>query len=80
MSVPRWICVPSGSTRTGPVGSTFGITQYWPKMAAAIALSGMFGHGVTLSSRLMRIVASMPVTRGGDPPGRSEYTTRCSVT
>ena len=62
MSVPRCVVWPSGSMSTGVVGSTCGISAYWPKIADAIAASGMFGHGMTFSIMFMTCVASI----GGD--------------
>jgi hypothetical protein len=72
MSVPRWVVWPSGSMSTGVVGSTCGTSAYWPKIADAIAASGMFGHGMTFSIMFMTCVASIAVTSSEEPPGSSE--------
>ena len=54
---------------TGEVGSTLGISAFWPKIVEAIAASGMFGHGMTFSMRFITCVASIAVTSSDEPPG-----------
>jgi len=69
--VPRWIVVPSGSTRTGDVTSTRGTSWCWAKIEDATALSGMLGQATTFSSRFISAVASRPDTSSVDAPGSS---------